>query len=695
MEKIVSLFEKLKSNQVSFGFEELVPYTKRETWDALKSTEKKLLSRLFVAWGEMQLNQGDPQALESFKLAEEVSPYTTEVYLEQAKAYLAQKCNMKCLDMAQEAIQKALSLDSNSFLAWGLWGLTLAHQGELRSDPSILIEASEKLMHARSLLSSQEVEDRKQKEASLAWGMGRCYLSQGILSGEAIDFRQAIEEFQVAKEFEGKNPTFLVDFAQAYSHLAELVENCAMSQEAYLLYNKAAALSPNEFRSWLGFANSAATLFEHFGEAEYFQQANEAFQKAARLELEHAPLWLKWADLLVLESKLTQNTENLRNSFPKFEKAIHSDPTCSKAYNLYAEALLLYGVSKEDLSLMREAEKVILKSLDLNREDPQAWGIYGTCLSELGEYFEDEKYYLQAIEKFHYGIGLKQNDPLLWYGAALNYFALGDLKEDFSLIEKSLRCFCRVVEFSPTLFKSFWNDWGVALFRLGEMIGCQGHVEEALKKFEYAIGWNPQEELIEEGVELEWLYNYGLALNFLGDVTANPTYFEKAIYILSRAVKKDPNHTPARLHLALSLAHLGELTSEMECFHRASEHFEKAISQDNEDGLAWSEWGGVLINLGELLFEPFRPEVSQLLYERAEKCLLRAVMLGYEDAFYELACLNALLNQFDASIYYLQRAELSGTLPHMEELEEDDRLDNVRHHQEFQAFLSRLKNQGF
>ena len=77
-----------------------------------------------------------------------------------------------------------------------------------------------------------------------------------------------------------------------------------------------------------------------------------------------------------------------------------------------------------------------------------------------------------------------------------------------------------------------------------------------------------------EGAKLdpEWFYNYGCAMDLLGDLDENPECYEKAIQSLSKVLQIDPKYTLVHFNLALALSHFGEVTADVEYFKKSFEH---------------------------------------------------------------------------------------------------------------------------
>lgn len=353
---------------------------------------------------------------------------------------------------------------------------------------------------------------------------------------------------------------------------------------------------------------------------------------------------------------------------------------------------MLLGANTENLELLHEAKRKISSGLEVLADNAYAWYVYGVCLCELGRYFSAEEYYVQAIEKFQQGLNLKSTHSLLLQGMASAYFSIGDMNGDAAAIETSVGFCKKVHDTGEKLFPQFLNDWGIALMKLGEMTNEQSHIEAAAEKFELAI--NNRLDCSEEQVDIEWLYNYGCAMDFLGDFHEEAIYYEKAIEVLSHILKLDPEYTHARYNLALALFHLGELEDDIDSFHKAIELFQELVQNDPEDEIAWNDYGLTLLNLAVMTNDAVQSVKSQKYFEQAESRLQQAVALGNVHAFYNLACLYALSENLLAAIHYIERAESCEALPPVEDVMHDEWLESLRYEPAFRQLISRLHNKN-
>jgi tetratricopeptide (TPR) repeat protein len=668
------------------NYDRLDSFKEKKRWASMTPKERKLLGILFAAQGEHQLKKGDSKALESLDLALKVAPNDPMVLYRQAAAFSTQAHNVRCLTAACRALQAAVSIDPKFSEAWYGWGCALVRMGMFHGEASYFNEAHQKFIAAQECAQGLD----QAKMTDLHWHWGLCWYYLGTLSGEAFDFRSALGQFRQAVEQGGDlNAVFWNDYGKSLIELALLIGRQELFLEAIDIFRNAIKLAPDYFDGWFHLACSCQRIFEYTKTDVYFNCANDCFSKAAELNSEQMGLWLNWGLLYLDSGKYKGEVEHLHLACDKFMRADaceHNHPLIIKRWS---EAQMLFGAYSERLDLLKEAEEKITCSLEICSDDAEAWGIYGSCLNELGRYFEDESFYEQAAEKFRYGISLSPNNALLWYGLSLAHFALGEYRQDVQLIEQSVAFCAKVIECGGQGFPQFWNDWGVALMQLAEMTNEQTYVEQAIEKFELVLG------RLTEGAEkptynLEWLYNYGCALDFLGGFTEDSQDHEQAIQILTQVIEQDPTYIHARYNLAMSWAHLGTLTDEIDCFHKALDHFQMLVGQDSEDEMIWNDWGVALINLAQLLHDPMHSEENQKLYEQAEEKLIHAVALGSTQAFYNLACLYALMNNYGTSMHYLERAEIAGSLPSLEDLLHDEWLEGLRQTAEFRNFISLL-----
>ncbi|MEI8364883.1 MAG: hypothetical protein WCF65_00540 [Parachlamydiaceae bacterium] len=685
----MSIQEKFKKILADSAFDQLASYTDPAAWNSMTHDEKELLGILFVKQGELQLNQGDSRVLESFELASRVAPHSPIIFFRQALVYAAQGQNIRCLIAAAAALEKATELDPYLMNAWHSFGNVLVRMGVFYEDATYFSKADEKFAEAERLGKLNSI---RQSEA-FYWHWAVCWFHHGKHSGEAVDYFSSLEKCRLAEEAGLDLPEFYNDYGNVLIELACLMGREELFLEAADRYEKVTVLAPSNYEGWLNLGCTQQRLYDFTEFQDYFNKSNECFERAAELNHEDSTIWLRWAELFTRFGKNQHNAEQIQLSFDKFKRAADIEQHNPIVLLRWGEAEMLYAAYTENLEILRIAEGKIRTALIALPDDPEAWCIYGTCLSELGRYFVDVKYYERAIEQYKEGLARDSVNPRLLHGILLACLALGELQEDPAMVEQAIAYCNHVGDKGVRVSPQFLSDWGVALMKLGEITNDRVHIERAAEKFEQAISGR-LEEIEGDDIELEWLYNYGCALDFLGDFHDEAVYYEKAIQVLAHVLKLDPEYHHARYNLALTLSHLGELNSDVGCFTNSVEIFQQIVLNDPEDELTWNDYGIALLHLALLTYDPTtHSQMSRNFFEQAESKFLQAVALGNQHAFYNLACLHALTNRPEMAIHYLERGELCGALPDLDDVIHDEWLDSLRDQPAYRLFISRLLNQ--
>lgn len=686
MDKETQLKKTLEDIQLHGSYEQLASFKDSSLWNKMTSDERDLLAKLFVVLGTRQLQKGEESVLETFDTAAQIAPQNYQIYYMKGMAYAAQSNNVQFLINACRSFDKAAKLNSLDFDSRHSYATTLIRLGLIEEEVHYFQEALGKFEEIASL----GIDIPSDKRLNFFWDWGQTWFFLGKLAGEALDFRMAIDKYTLAAEEGLSSAVFWNAFGDAYVELAFLIGRKELFFEALDYYNRAIATDPASFQSWFNLGCTHQCIFEITTDPAHFVRAVDCFEEASSTDPEHAALWFKWGQLLATMGKYKRDTDFLQTSLEKFALANKFEPRHPGILSRFGEAQMLLGANLERADLLKEAEDKILRSIEINPDNPEIWYLYGVCLNEFGRYFADTSYYKQAIEKFQHGLSLNQADPLLWYGLAMSHYAMGDADSDQQLLERSVRYFSRVLEFGGQHFYQFWNDWGVALMRLAEITNDQHYLEASLQKFEEII--NRHQSLDDEQLDVEWLYNYGCALDFLGDFTDELHYYEKAVQILTHVLNSDSDYSHARYNLALALSHLGESASDIDSLNKAVEHYQILLAHDPEDEMAWNDWGLTLVHLGQLVYEAARPDESLKLYEQAELKFTQAISLGCLSAFYNLACLHAIMHNNTAAMHFLERAASCDVLPAVEDLLHDDWLDELRETPEFKVFLFNLSS---
>lgn len=682
----MSRVDTLKAILASSAFDRLSEFKEPALWETMTHDERELLGILFVKQGEKQLQQGDSSVLESFDIASRVAPHSPNIFFQQAVLFSTQGQNMRCLTAASEALRKATEIDPIYFNAWHAWGNVLMRLGLFNDSIDSFVQADEKFRQAEALLPLVD----EKYAPHLYWHWGLCWYQMGKYSGEAVDFFRALEKFRQGEDIIDA-AEFYNDYGNALVGLATLIGREEMYFEAIDQYEKATRASPLDFEGWHNLGITYQRLYLFSLSKEYFFKADEFFETAADKAPDNDLVWLRWGELYLTAGRTYRDIDRINAAIDKLSRADAIDPDNPYLALRWGEALMNAASYTEDLEKLREAESKIGSALKALPNIWEVWYIYGLCLYEYGRYFASIDYYLKAIERFEQGLRLRSACPSLLQGLAMTNLAIGELQGKKEYIERAAAYFSQAGEACGPLSPQLLSDWGIVLMKLGEMSHDKAHVELAATKFEEAI--NQRLELQEgEDVELEWLYNYGCAMDFLGDFHDEPIYYEKAVQVLSHVLKHDPEYIHARYNLALALTHLGELNCDIDCFHQSIEHLQIVLEHDTEDELAWNDLGMAFLNLAVLTNDDAQKDNSLFYFAQAEQKLLHAITLGSMPAFYNLACAYALTGRKDDAIHFLEKAEQADVLPYTDDVIHDEWLDNLRDHKAYRMFIARLLN---
>ncbi|MBT3393670.1 MAG: tetratricopeptide repeat protein [Waddliaceae bacterium] len=655
-------------------FSQLEEYKSPSSWPT-DIEGRKTLVHLFLKAGEQKLRAGtDADTL--FERASQVAGGSADVFFRQGVIFEKNESSLAMLKKAQERYQKALDVDGAFFDALVGLGRTHAKSGAITGDV-------ERFSEAAAVYASADVvaADNIMFQGLLSWQRALLAYWEGNASGEVSDYHRALQHYSEGRECGCNIPEFWTGYATLLMKMGATLRREDLYEEAIRYYNKAVDLDPKYFGGWLAMGNALMNLYSNKVSEKLFADAHEAFAMASTIEAHNYHLLLNWARLITMSGIAHYDSQRVRMGLPKFADAQRLNAEDPALYRYWGEALIAQGRLLETLNFLRQAENTIAKGIELAPEDVILWYHYGACYNEYGKYFDDERYCLQAIEKFNAGLVFDEDSSLLYYGLGVSYSTLAEMRLDDTLIKKSCQCFAKAYDGGERA-PIFFSSWGLTLMNYGEMMNDHNAIVDAIGKFENAIANTP-----EEAPDPELYYHYGCSLDLLGDFTANEEHYERAIEALTYTLQLDPGNNDACYSLGLALSHLGTLVSDVDALSKALALFENAVGGDNEDDMAWNEWGMTLLYISQMLQDPAQQNETQQYTEGAEEKLLRAVFLGNIPALYNLAALYSLTNNTDAAIHYLRRSYESRAMPPLDDILNDDWLQNLRNTPDFQDFV--------
>ncbi len=657
------------------------PYPlKNEQLAYCSADERASLASYFLGLGELALLQGDLNGLEFFDQATELDSCNPELFYRQGLSlfeYGSEEGKEKALLLAGKKFKTATNLCPEYFEVWLAWGNALSLLGMTYQEHHYFLEAEEKLKKAISFSSKQP----PYIIAELFWDYGTISSHIAEHSEEASDWQLAIQSFQKAAESQENLPAeFWIDFGKACLKMSGQINDIRLNIKAIHCFKHAVSLSISFYRGWTLLAEALEMLYEHTHDEDHFTQTNECFAAAAQLKPFDHELWNKWARFLCESGRRTEDVKRLKICLEKCQQSYTISPNQPKLLALWAESIALIGELSDRLDLIYEAQNKISQAIEISEEeDPLIWYSYGMCLNSFGHYFGDIDYYYQAIEKFQYGLSINRTCDKHWHAIGTTYATIGALESAIDAYEKAVRFFKKAVELSPS--SSYLFDYAHSLSSLGEIKRDQKMLEEATIYFEQALAIQKNAIYIHP----EWLFQYASTLDLLGDFHEEESYYLKAIEIFSHVLMVDPDYSQIHHKLALASSHLGELSSEVDHFHRAIHHYRLANKHEEENDQIILDWGITLINLASHSNDE---EEINLFYREAENKITQAAKLGNEQSFYHLGCLYSLLKQYERAMHFIEKAHECKSLPPIEEVLEDEWLDGLRSTSVFQDFLS-------
>ncbi len=692
MEENIPFQDVMKGILESKEFSKLEDFQDELRWQKFSEDDRKMLAGVFLACAEHELLKPiDTDSLrlvkKSFDTALKLNPASFEIWYRKACAF-ARYESSEILSEALVAFEKASHLDNTSFEVWHSWANTLLRLGIQTQSLDALEFAKEKFDKAFDCFCSFDERKKEQVEPAFLWHRGLCYFMIAKHSGEACDTNDALLCYRRVEQLGFTRKEFYNDYGNALVEFAVLLNRQDVIFEAIEKYKISLEVEENEDSlprvlsvRYFNLACCYQYLFEMYSMEEYFKKANDAFCESAKRNDMFYLTWFNWGQLLLTYARIWQNPSVLEESVEKLSKAhcIAQDNPIVVAK--YAEGLALLGAHREDLEDIKMALCLIENEFAKNQNVSELYASQAICYYELARYFQEESYYKIANQKAEHGLSLNQNFGPLWYILALINFSWAENCSDLVLFEESNTCFYQASRSEMRKYSYFWNDWGVTLLQIAEITEEQQIAKDALEKFEHAL-------LLSDNIGITWLLNYGCALDMMGDLEDDESFYEKAIQIFAYAVQQEPNLQATRHQLALAYMHMGELSCDPEYFHQAIEQIQTILQRDPEDEFLWCDLGICHLNLAESTSDDMQQEHFLL----AERFLLQSQSLGNVWASYQLSCLYTLQKKYTEAIRFFEKAFQENALPDACDILEDDWLKGINAHPKFQSIIQLLQD---
>jgi len=666
----------------SSGFE--LPAEESEQLEGLPtSNDYSVLSQALIKKGEFCLLHGDISGLRFFDMAIKLDPANSNLFYQQGLAlfeYGSEEGKEEELSLASKSFKRATTLDPKCFEAWHAWGNTLYLLGIRKEEPSYFQHARKKYETALALISDEP----QDVLADLYWDLGDLWMKLAEISGEATDLNLALKAYEKATLYlDDFSSEFWMNFGDVYFKLGEKTNDLRLHVKAINCYKNSISITISSHERWMRLADTLKEIYSYTHDEDHYSQASECYSAAAQLCPNDEYLWTKWAELLLESGQHFRDIKKLRSCIEKCHRGHQCNPQAVHLIGIWSEALALLGLFTEKLELLHEAQNKIEELYEDAPDDPTVYYSYGMCLMATGSYFKDIDYYYQAIEKFQEGLSLNRSLHSLWFGIALAHVSAAEIDQDDKNFERACRFFERALNLKVN--STYHYHYGYCLLKFSDLIHDQGTVELAIYHFEKAIGMQKNVSYQHP----EWLFHYAIGLDYLGEYNENDSSYVKAIDILNHILMLNPEFPHIHSQLALTYSHYAELINEPDIYQRAFHHYRIAHQRDKENDQTILDWGITLVNLAELLESSVDSDQH---YREAEYKMIQAARLGNSHAYFSLSCLYSLLGDYERSIYFLEKAHLFESLPHLEEILEDEWLEGVRETEAFSHFIEKIES---
>jgi tetratricopeptide (TPR) repeat protein len=602
----------------------------------------------------------------------------------QGQEFMSQSEETKEVEAALASFKEALRVDPTQTAIWTAYAQAYFKLAQLNQNEEYLSKAHELFTHAEMLFHTQG----HKLPLDTLWEWGKVLYQMAKHSEEALDFKRSLEKFHEAHARGLHDPDFLLQFGTALGEFGVITGQEELILQATPILEACLKLNADNAFAWLRLACVYKILYFCTGDVGFYEKADQSFLAVARIDSEHVPLWLNWGQLLILEGKTARDDALLVSALEKLEKADRILPNDPVILMTLADALIQLGSLAERVDYLKEAKNKLELVLKMVPENIEALCLLGHCYIHLGRYFADPVYIEEAIDRFKTGVSLNKKVYILWHGLSMAHMALGDLRREPGDFEKSAKFCSQAIRLGGEA-PGYWNDWGVALMKLGDLTTNGEVIASALEKFEEAIRCYHRKH--QGSPDPDWVYNYGCALDFLGDYEHNPLLYERAIAVLGQLHEHYPDAPHIRYNLAIAFYHFGDAASDEMALEKSIEHLEALAAQDPEDDNIFNELGLVYLTLADTYKDTFQSARSKLAFEHAEQGFLHSIACGGVESNYWLSCLYCLQENYSDAIYFLERTRQAGALPSPEEILSNDWLAGLKNSPHFRAFLTQLE----
>lgn len=651
--------------------------------ETMTSVQKKHLATDFISEGELKILNKDLYGLKFFEHASNLTPKCHKLWYKLAQSlyeYGVESEDEKALLFASKCYKITADLVPDFFDAYFQWANVLSYLGKTSGEFHYFQTAKKKYHLAMSLSKDKP----KETLHELYWDYALLWTYLAEQSGEAVDIKNALKNFEISLSFvKTANHEFWLDYGIAYMQIGLFINDDRFFFESLKKLEKAVKLNPNSCDSWTSLAEVNTHLYINTMHEKYFLKAKNSFSQALKIFPKNPSCQLRYAQLLSESGRLNKDPKKLELSIEQCLNAKNCDPKNPVITAQLVESQSLLGAYTNRLDLILEAEEKILEATSKESDQPDLWYGYGICCLSFGIYYDEPEFYELAIEKLQCGISLNRTSAEIWHVLAFCHSTLAEMTEDTELYDRAIKFYKKAIDLKPTC-PPLMYDYALTLFKMSELTSSLETVELSLTYFEKTIQ-DQKEALIEHP---EWLFYYACCLDLMGDFLDEKEYYERASEIFLHILLIDPDYPNIYYRLAVCFFHIAEMDLDKELTEKSLNYFQLAVKQDEEDDMIWLDWGLTLIHLAHLTIDASK---ANKIYLEAEKKFIKAGKLGSLLAYYQLACVNSLLERYQTAMTFLEKAHQLKILPSLEDIFMDDWLDGLRGTSYFEDFCSHIE----
>lgn len=506
----------------------------------------------------------------------------------------------------------------------------------------------------------------------------KIYLSQvatTFLSLSPFASESLPHEYEKWEDFFFRKSKWAHCFLKAVEELGCRAPSGSLKRYSLLLHKKLVAKFPQKQLFWRLLCAKLRELFYLYEEKSLLFELRDAIERAKGQfpQAEGIALWEEIPSLLYFlyfgrELLPLERSSSLARQISSLQKKTYRE----EAALFFILFFLCQGVRDSSPHFLYKAKKSAMIHFNLYQKEEFLF-LSSIALRELADYFEETKFYLEShrmlSEKMHLFSPLSHS-LLLRRECYWTFYCLNKQTEEVEEIRKTERAYLSLLQQMPDCF-SLHAEVGMVCTLLGEITMEKAPLQRAIQHFETIIN-SGVERSVNRLFHPEWLYQYGIAYDCLGEDAREVRYYVRAIEIFSHLLNQYPDYQKVHYNLALAFFHKGELSEEKTAFLRCFFHFHQYTLSDSEEGAVWNDWGIASLYFSEECAPcPSFPQDNRLYKEMAERCFLRALHCGEPSAHYFLACLYSLSHHYEASLSQLKKAAQFSILPSREEIEED------------------------